>query len=153
MALNIEKIATPIQLEQDEANQYEMPNMTFERKVCDRPVFSIAQSAEENKQDVFGDVELQDIDPTISNEEYVELSMKQAKKIFWKECGRTDTKRANLGDIKSTRVNIPQVLQTPIFTCSQKDAATTYISGNIKALIPLFREKLRCEDANETNMN
>ena len=53
-----------------------MPNMTFERKVCDRPVFSIAQAAEENKQDVFGDVELQDIDPTISNEEYVELSMK-----------------------------------------------------------------------------
>ena len=76
MALNIEKIATPIQLEEDEANQYAMPNMTFERKVSDRPAFKISQTAEENKQDVFGDVELQDIDPTISNEEYVELSMK-----------------------------------------------------------------------------
>ena len=59
----------------------------------------------------FGDdFNLQDIDTHISNEEFVRLSILRAKKLFRKEAGRADTKRANLGDIKSTRVSIPAIL-------------------------------------------
>ena len=100
-------------------------------------------------EDEFGDsVNLMDIDTSVSDEEFVRLSIERAKKLFRKEAGRADTKRANLGDIKSTRVNVPPILQQPLFSCSESEAATTMISGNIKAMVPLFREHLH--SGNET---
>ena len=82
------------------------------RAVGDEPAVTKAKQIEDMVQEEFGDnVNLMDIDPNVSNEEFVRLSIERARKLFRKEAGRADTKRANLGDIKSTRVNIPPILK------------------------------------------
>ena len=60
----------------------------------------------------FGDdKQLLEIDTNLPDKEYVELAIKDAKKMFKQERGRTDTKKANLGDIQSTQIYTPQILQ------------------------------------------
>ena len=140
-------------MQEEDDDGYEL-NHGGTRAVGDEPAVTKAKPTEEMVYEEFGDgTTLMDIDPTVSNEEFVRLSIERAKKLFRKEAGRADAKRANLGDIKSTRVNIPPILQQPLFSCSEKEAANTMISGNIKAIVPLFREKLRCEDTPDSNPN
>ena len=69
--------------------------------------------------------------------------------IFNKERGRDETKRANLSDMKSTRIDVPMILQIPLLSpeeLSHVNRAQTIIYANVKALIPLMREKLIVEE-------
>jgi len=38
-------------------------------------------------------------------------------------------------------------------TCAEHEKATTYVSGNIKAIVPLFRERLSCDESSQSNVN
>lgn len=101
--------------DEDEAEhdfaQGAVPEKGGMRGIADEPAVKKAKPSAEVVEDEFGDsVNLMDIDPTVSDEEFVRLSIERAKKLFRKEAGRADTKRANLGDIKSTRVSIPPIL-------------------------------------------
>ena len=51
----------------------------------------------------------------ISDEEYVNLCIKQAKSFFNQDRGNTDGKKLNLGDIKSTKIESPLILNKPLF--------------------------------------
>lgn len=63
------------------------------------------------EEDGHGDgLQIPDIDPTLPNQEYVQQSIGIAKKLFNRERGNQGTKKANLGDIKSTKVNTPSIL-------------------------------------------
>jgi hypothetical protein len=62
----------------------------------------------------FGDgVKLMDIDTSLSDQDYVQICVKQAMRLFNQERGRKDAKTANLGDIKSTSIHTPPILQEP----------------------------------------
>jgi hypothetical protein len=59
----------------------------------------------------FGDgVKLMEIDTSLPDKEYVEICKNQAVRLFRKECGKKETKSANLGDIKSTNLSTPCIL-------------------------------------------
>ena len=101
--------------DEDEAEHDFVQGATSEkgeiRGVPREPAVKQAKPSAEVVEDEFGDsVNLMDIDTNVSDEEFVRLSIERAKKLFRKEAGRADTKRANLGDIKSTRVSIPPIL-------------------------------------------
>ena len=92
-------------------DQSAVPDKSKNGKARDEPRI-IKSKLNKEVDEEFGDnVNLLDIDTKVSNEEFVKLSIERAKKLFKREAGRADTKRANLGDIKSTRVNIPPILQ------------------------------------------
>lgn len=75
----------------------------------------------------------------MTDEEYVKLKIKQNRCFFNVDRGHTDAKKANLGDIKSTRIESPLILNEPVY--GPQEAKTTIVKGNIKAIIPLMREK------------
>ena len=79
----------------------------------------------------------------LTDDEYVKMCIKQAKSFFNQDRGNTDGKKTNLGDIKSTKIESPFILNKPLYDCklSQADREKTMISGNLKAIIPLMREK------------
>lgn len=86
--------------------------------------------------------------------EYVERKIKYAEDLFKQDRGHRDTKRANLGDIRSTKIRTPEILQKPLYQCSSdQEKSQTLVSGNIKAIVPLFRERLSCDDASRVNAN
>lgn len=103
----------------------------------------------------FGTLNAQnDIGTNLSAKEYVERTIKYAEETFRQDCGHRDTKRANLGDIRSTKIRTPEILQKPIYDCAESEKSRTYVSGNIKAIVPLFREKLTCDEAGKgSNIN
>ena len=88
------------------------------------------------------------IDKTeMTDDEYVQLQIKTAKNHFNIDRGSSEAKKANLGDIKSTKIESPYILSYPLFD-SKMDSTLktqTLISGNIKAMIPLIREKFALE--------
>ena len=96
-----------------------------------------------------------DIDESMPNGEYVDRVIQYAENLFKQDRGRQDTKRANLGDIRSTKIGTPEILQKPIYhyDCSKDEKAQTFVSGNIKAIVPLFRERLSCDEAGSSNVN
>lgn len=101
----------------------------------------------DNNEEMFGTLKhLMDIDVKLNPSEYVNRVIKYAETQFKQDRGRKDTKRANLGDIRSTSIQTPEILQKPIYNCSEEQKAVTFVSGNIKAMVPLFREKLSCDD-------
>ena len=59
------------------------------------------------------------------------------------ERGRQEIKKANLGDIKETKVGVPLILQEPILT--ETGQATGKVQGSLKAFVPFLREKLTGE--------
>ena len=89
------------------------------------------------------------LDANMKPSEYVGRVIKHVESQFKQDRGRKDTKRANLGDIRSTRIKTPQILRDAIYDCSQSEEskASTFVSGNIKAIVPLFREKLSSDDS------
>ena len=104
--------------------------------------------------EIFGTLNSQmDIDTQLEASVYVNRVIKYAENLFRQDRGRQDTKRANLGDIRSTKIRTPEVLQKPIYNCSEDQKATTYVHGNIKAIVPLFRERLSCDEASTNNVN
>ena len=95
-----------------------------------------------------------DIDTHMNPKEYVNRVIRYAEGLFKEDRGRSDTKRANLGDIKSTQIGTPEILKKPIYSCAtEEEKANTYVTGNIKAMVPLFRERLTCDEASTTNIN
>jgi hypothetical protein len=52
-----------------------------------------------------------------------------------------------LGDIKSTQIETSTIIQKPFIEHSQKNANKNeiIISGNVKAMIPILRERLILE--------
>ena len=88
------------------------------------------------------------IDKTdMTDEEYVQLCIKTAKNHFNIDRGCSEAKKANLGDIKSTKIESPYILSYSLFDpkLEEKQKSETLISGNIKAMIPLIREKFALE--------
>lgn len=109
-----------------------------------------------NKADDFEiddeDLKAMDINPKLSDQEYVELFRKNVVKIFDKERGRCEAKRANLSDTKNTRIENSIILNHSIFDRPNSQAPENFIiRGNVKAIIPLYREKLSLE-ADDLNM-
>ena len=88
------------------------------------------------------------IDKTeLTDEEYVKMQIKIAKNHFNIDRGSSEAKKANLGDIKSTKIDSPYILSYPLFDSKMSDEQkrVTPISGNIKAMIPLIREKFELD--------
>jgi hypothetical protein len=54
-----------------------------------------------------------EIDTSLPDQEYVQISIKQAVRLFNQERGKKETKTANLGDIKSTNLKTPRILKEP----------------------------------------
>ena len=75
----------------------------------------------------------------MTDEEYVKLKIKQNRCFFNVDRGHVDAKKANLGDIKSTKIESPLILNEPL--CDAKQPKSEIMRGNIKAMIPLMREK------------
>ena len=64
------------------------------------------------EDDEFGTLQHQlDILSTNNPVDYVNHVIQYAEDLFRQDRGRQDTKRANLGDIRSTRIRTPDVLQ------------------------------------------
>ena len=90
-----------------------------------------------------------EIDPQLPDDQYVLAFKDKVVDIFNKERGRDETKRANLSDMKSTRIDVPMILQIPLLSpeeLSHVNRTQTIIYANVKALIPLMREKLIVEE-------
>lgn len=47
---------------------------------------------------------------TLTDEEYVQMKIKQNRNFFNVDRGHQDAKKANLGDIKSTKIESPYIL-------------------------------------------
>ena len=87
----------------------------------------------------------------MTDEEYVKMCIQYVKELFNKERGReANAKKLNLGDIIATKIETPIILHQHFLQLDQLSNLQddTQIYGNIKAMIPLFREKLVFE-ANE----
>lgn len=94
-----------------------------------------------------------DLDTSMNSKDYVEKKIKYAEEMFAQDRGHRDSKRANLGDIRPTTIRTPEILQKPLYSCAEADKSQVYVSGNIKAIIPLFRERLTCDEASRANAN
>lgn len=81
-------------------------------------------------------------DPT-----YVKMCIKQARAFFNIDRGHSEAKKANLGDIKSTKIDTPPILNFELYDLKmeQEKKAKTVLKANVKALIPLMREKFTLE--------
>lgn len=82
----------------------------------------------------------------ISKEDYLKLFVQYVSDMFNKERGKDDTKKASLGDIKSTQVETCLIIQKDVVeNKAHIDRFNTVITGNVKALIPIQRERLSME--------
>jgi hypothetical protein len=82
-----------------------------------------------------------------TDEQYVDWQIKMTEQMFKIDRGASDAKKANLGDIKSTKIESPFILSHPLYDPKLPEhlKATTLISGNIKAIVPIMREKFKLE--------
>ena len=83
----------------------------------------------------------------LTDKEYVKMIIEQNRCFFNQDRGHTEAKKANLGDIKSTKIESPHILSYPLYDTklTDKQKGDTQIRGNIKAIIPLMREKFTLE--------
>lgn len=79
--------------------------------------------------------------------EYVQKCISRSKKLFNIDRGCKDAKKTHLADIKSTKIDTPAILHLPLFDArmSTEDKATTVLKANVKAIVPLCREKYHLE--------
>lgn len=80
----------------------------------------------------------------LTPEQYVDYVININKQLFQMDRGASDAKKTNLGDVKSTKIESPYILSHPLFDPSTTDEQVkkqTPIYGNIKAMIPIMREK------------
>jgi hypothetical protein len=78
---------------------------------------------------------------TLTDEQYVNLKIQQNKNFFNVDRGHQAAKKANLGDIKSTKIESPFILNHTLFELSENKNKP--IRGTVKAMIPLMREKFQ----------
>ena len=98
------------------------------------------------------DLKAMDLNSHLSDKEYVEIFKTNVVKIFNKERGKNEAKKANLSDTKNTIIENSVILNHQIFdTSSDNNPQTKMVRGNVKAIIPLFRERLSIE-TDETQM-
>jgi hypothetical protein len=84
----------------------------------------------------------------LSDEDQVKLFVAKTKELFDREKGKSVSKKLNLGDTYSCKVETPAIIQQhllPEDTLKLIDRNLTLIYGNIKAIIPLVRERLQVE--------
>ena len=84
---------------------------------------------------------------SMTDDQYVDWQIKVMKQFFNLDRGASDSKKANLGDIKSTKIESPYILSYPLFDPKMKesDKSKTMVTGNIKAIVPIMREKYTLE--------
>ena len=82
-------------------------------------------------------------DKELDDESYVKICIKQARAFFNIDRGHSEAKKANLGDIKATKIDSPSILTYDLYdsAMSPEMKARTPLVANIKAIIPLMREK------------
>ena len=84
----------------------------------------------------------------LSDEEQIKLFVGQTTELFQKERGKSVAKKNNYGDTISTQVETSVIIQQHLISpdalkCIEREK--TMIYGNVKACIPLCRQKLRAE--------
>lgn len=57
----------------------------------------------------------------MTDEDYVNLSIKIAKNHFQIDRGSTEAKKANLGDIKSTKIDSPYILNYQLYDSNMSE--------------------------------
>lgn len=90
---------------------------------------------------------------TADDKEIVRQFVEQTKELMDREKGKSIAKKLNLGDTISSRIEASVIIQEPLIkTEYQKciDRKTTLIYGNVKAIIPLCRERLELEEIDDT---
>lgn len=101
-----------------------------------------------NDSKFFRDVlKIDDMDK-MTDEQYVDCQIRIAKQFFNIDRGATEAKKINLGDIKSTKIESPAILSIPIFDPKINDPQIkkqTPVQGNIKAIVPIMRERYTLE--------
>jgi hypothetical protein len=68
--------------------------------------------------------------------------------MFMNKKGREEAKKQDLSDVKSTQIDNAMIIQQPFRTTQELktiNKSETIISGNVKAIIPLMRERLKVE--------
>ena len=92
--------------------------------------------------------EVLEIDRTnMTDSQYVQTMISNAKQFFNIDRGSKDLKHANLGDIKSTKIESPYILNHVLYdpSMSEELKKVTPIKGNVKAMVPILREKFALE--------
>lgn len=103
-----------------------------------------------NEVDYFDADEINDlsVDPTLSDREYVKRFTEKVERIFNSERGRDEAKKQNLSDVKSTQIDNSIIIQKPLLEEKELrdiNKTQTMVYGNVKAVIPLMRERLMVE--------
>ena len=112
-----------------------------ESKSEKQPLLSRDMYDEEDQEQTLGVfAKLMRQQKNVSDQDYVKMFIDYVIDIFNKERGKDETKKANLADIKSTQVDTCSII-TQALECDAKNLAV----GNVKALIPLQRERLKLE--------
>lgn len=84
----------------------------------------------------------------MTDQQYVDYMIATNKQYFNMDRGATDAKKINLGDIKSTKIESPFILNHSLYDQNikdEKEKRSKPIFGNIKAMIPIMREKFFLE--------
>jgi len=84
----------------------------------------------------------------MSPEQQIKLIIDNVRTLFEKERGKDAAKKLNLRDVMTTRVETADLLQQPLISedvIKSINRHETIIRGNVKAMIPLFRERLQLE--------
>jgi hypothetical protein len=79
----------------------------------------------------------------MTDQEYVAWQIKVMKKFFDLDRGAKEEKKANLGDIKSTKIESPFILNHSLFDpkLTNEEKKKTPLIANVKAVVPILREK------------
>lgn len=79
----------------------------------------------------------------MTDQEYVAWQIKVMKKFFDLDRGAKEEKKANLGDIKSTKIESPYILNYTMYdpAMSSEEKKRQPLLANVKAVIPILREK------------
>ena len=74
--------------------------------------------------------------------------MRQTRELFYLERGKTSSKKLNMGDTYSAKIETSVILQQHLLDADQRtciDPESTMLYGNVKAVVPLVRERLGVE--------
>lgn len=79
--------------------------------------------------------------------EFVDKCIARAKKLFDIDRGYKEAKKTHLADIKSTRIETPEILRHELFDplTPQIEKDQQVLKGNVKAIIPFCRERFQIE--------
>lgn len=90
-----------------------------------------------------------------SEAQYVEESIKRAEKYFNLDVKSQKENKGKMGYVMGTRVDTPDILKKPLFnpSLSLAERKKTAVWGNLKAIVPLMREKFIPENVKIGNVD